>query len=163
VRWLLLVVVGLVACAGAGPARTPGLAVYPDVIERYGEGERGGYVVRARAGADLAAIATDPDDVVEGGIVVWVTEAERARIAARGDVESVEILQPAERRGRAAGEEARIDLFGGATDQDRDEVEAWIVARGGVVTWRGPAALRARVSDEVRAEAARLGPVRWVE
>jgi hypothetical protein len=162
VRWLLLL--AFVACSGvARTPRTPGLAPYPEVIERYAEGERGGYVVALRAGADVAAIATDPDDVVEGGIVVWVGEAERARIAARADVESVEILQPAQRRGARAGDEARIDLFGGATDPERDAVASWIEARGGVVTWRGPAALRARVSDGVRAEAARLGPVRWVE
>jgi hypothetical protein len=156
-----LLLLAFVACSGV--SRTPGGMLYPEVIERYAEGERGGYVVRTRAGADLAAIATDPDDVVEGGIVVWVGEAERARIAARADVESVEILQPAQRRGARAGEEARIDLFGGATVAERDAVAAWIEARGGTVTWRGPAALRARVSDEVRAEAARLGPVRWVE
>jgi hypothetical protein len=135
--------------------------LHPEVIERYADGERGAYVVTVRPGADLAAIATDPDDVVEGGVVVWVDEAERARIAARADVVSVEILQPAHRRGARGGDEARIDVFGG--DAERDAVAAWIEARGGVVTWRGPGALRARVSGDVRAQAARLGPVRWVE
>ena len=174
-RWLVLAIAVCAACA-ASP-RPPGwetvadgVYLYPETIERYAPGDRGGYVVHALTGADaaaraalIAAIATDPDDVVADGVVMRLDEAARARIAARRDVGAIEVLQPAARRGVPAGDEVRIDLFADATDAERDAVAAWLEARGATVTWRGPAALRARAADEVRAATARLGPVRWVE
>jgi len=173
VRWIVVLAV-VAACTstprGAWERVAAGVYLYPETIDRYAPDDRGGYVVHPRAGASaadraalVAAIATDPDDVIDDGVVVRLTEAERARIAARPDVGGVDVLQPAARRGVRAGDDARIDLFGGASDAERDAVAAWLERRGATVTWRGPAALRALVSDEVRAAAARVGPVRWVE
>jgi hypothetical protein len=184
VRWLLLLV-ALAGCSGTTRRVDPweivrfeagSLYVYPEVIERYAPQDRGGYVVHPKPGADAEARAAliealapaDPDDIVDDGVVMRLGEAERAEVAARGDVGAVEILQPERRRGmlwdhEAAVAEVRIDLFTGADDAERDAVAAWLEKRGAIVQWRGPAALRARVPQDAIPEVARLGPVRWVE
>ena len=176
VRWIL-VIAAVAACSGAPPRATPwqiaapGLYLYPEVIEAYAPDDPGGYVVRPPAGATAAEraamIATldpvDPDDVVGDGVVMRLDAAARDRIAAQAGVGAVEILQPSARLGPAGGDEVRVDLFAGASDAERDLVAAWLEARGATVVWRGPAALRARGAEDLRAELARLGPVRWVE
>jgi hypothetical protein len=181
-RSILVVVVAVGACSGAPrhaaePWQRAGtLYVYPEVIERYAPDDRGGYVVHPTPGADGAAREAliealdpaDPDDIVEDGVVMRLGAAERDQVAARADVGSVEILQPARRRGMlwdktAPVAEVRIDLFAGADDAERDAVAAWLESRGGIVQWRGPAALRARAPQDAIEDVARLGPVRWVE
>ena len=176
VRWIL-VIVAVAACAGAPPRpapwqlAAPGLYLYPEVIEAYAPDDPGGYVVRPPAGASAAEraalIATldplDPDDVVGDGVVMRLEPAERDRVAAQAGVGAVEILQPEARLGPAGDGEVRVDLFAGASDAERDLVASWLEARGATVVWRGPAALRAQGAAPLRAELARLGPVRWVE
>lgn len=152
------------------------LYLYPDPIERYAPDDPGGYIVRPVAGASPEARAalidalapSDPDDILGDGVVMRLDAATRDAIAARPDVGAVELLQPRDRRGmlwdqEAAIAEVRIELFVGAPDAERDAVAAWLEARGGIVMWRGPAALRARVPQDAIVDAARLGPVRWVE
>jgi hypothetical protein len=166
----------IAACSGAprGAAEPwqvvagePALYLYPEVIDRYAPDDAGGYVVYPAPGAgaaDRAALIAaldppDPDDIVGDGVVVRLDAAARGRLDAR-----VEILQPAARRAaRIDPGDVRIDLFAGASDAERDAVARWLEARGGEVTWRGPAALRARVPEAALPEVARLGPVRWVE
>ncbi|MCB9560672.1 MAG: hypothetical protein H6709_24670 [Kofleriaceae bacterium] len=158
------------------PGATHALYLYPEVIERYAPDDAGGYLVHAPAGADGAARAAliaslappDPDDVVRDGVVVRLDAAGRDALAGRADVGAVEVLQPADRLGflwdqDAAVAEVRVDLFVGASDDERDAVAAWLEGRGAVVVWRGPAALRARVPQDAIRDLARLGPVRWVE
>jgi hypothetical protein len=188
VRWFLVVVATAVACSrGGGGARAPGPApvevvasgpvyFYPEEIAAYPADDRGAYLVRPIAGATAAQRAAlidslappDPDDIIEDGVVLRLSAEQRAQLAARDDVGAIEILQPARRRGllwdkEAAVAEVRIDLFADAADDERDAVARWLEKRGAIVLWRGPAALRARVPQDAIAEAARLGPVRWVE
>lgn len=171
----MLLIAAAAACSGA-PGRSaswhavagePGLYQYPETIDRYAPGDRGGYVVSPPAGATAAERAAliasldpaDPDDIVGDGVVVRLDAAARDRLGAR-----VEILQPAARRAaRHDPDDVRIDLFADASDAERDAVARWLEHRGATVTWRGPAALRAKVPEAVIDEVARLGPVRWVE
>lgn len=176
-----LVVVAACASKPARPAEpwqsvAPGLYLYPEVIERYAPDDRGGYLVRPPAGATAeqrdalidALAPADRDDIIADGVVTRLDLAGRDQVAARADVGAVAILQPEDRRGQfwdrdAAVAEVRIDLFADASDAERDAVATWLESRNGMVMWRGPAALRARLPRDVIAEVARLGPVRWVE
>lgn len=161
---ILLVASGCGGCGRAPAPATPwqpvadALYLYPETIDRYAPDDRGGYVVTPPG----AVAAADPDDVTGDGVAVRLGAAEVEALRARPGV-TVAILQPAARRGAIGDEDVRIDLFGDASDAERDAVAAWLEQRGATVTWRGPAALRAHVAPEVAAEAARLGPVRWVE
>lgn len=182
----MFLLIAAAACSGrtAGP-RAPdpwqrvepaGAAValyaYPETIERYAPEDRGAYVVRVPDGPERRAVleglgATD-DITGEDGYVVRLAAAERDAVAARAGVSGVEILQPAARRSplvdrTAARPEARIDLFRDATPDEVAAVAAWIVERGGTVSWKGRIAVRAEAPREVLSEAARLSPVRWVE
>jgi hypothetical protein len=173
VRWIVLLA-AVAACSGAPRpaawqvvAGEPALYLYPERIEAYAPGDPGGYIVSPPAGAtaaDRAALIAaldpaDPDDIVGDGVVVRLDAAAKDRLGAR-----VEILQPAARRAaRHDPADVRIDLFAGTGDAERDAVARWLEARGATVSWRGPAALRAKVPEAVIEEVARLGPVRWVE
>ncbi len=188
-RGLVVLIALAVACAcGSKPPPRPAdpwelldasgarLYYYPEVIERYAPDDAGGYIVRPRAGASAAERAAliealapaDADDIIDDGVVMRLDAGARDAVAARAEVGGVELLQPARRRGflwerDVASAEVRIDLFVGAPDAERDAVAAWLAKRGGVVIWRGAAALRARVPQDAIVDVARLGPVRWVE
>jgi hypothetical protein len=190
VRWLVVALL-LVACGVACGSRPPPrpadpweivdaggarLYYYPETIERYAPDDAGGYVVRPPPGASaeqraalIEALApADPDDIVGDGVVMRLDAAARDAVASRTEVGAVDVLQPADRRGflwdkDAAIAEVRIELFEGAPDAERDAVGKWLETRGAMVTWRGKAALRARVPQDAIVDVARLGPVRWVE
>jgi hypothetical protein len=156
---------------GAGGAR---LYEYPDDATRFAPGDRGAYVVTARddtpagrrALRDALAREVGPaaaGDAGAGGLVVRLDPGARQRVAALAAVGAVTPLPPTARRGPIASAAIRIDLFGDATPAEADAVAAWIGARGGTVTTRGATWLDADLGAAAAAEAARLGPVRWVE
>lgn len=175
--------VGLAGCPRGAPERPeapagervqlPGVAIalyaYPETIAAYVEADRGAYVVRIADGVDGARAALEAqagDDVLgDDGLVLRLTSAERAAVAARPGVVEVRPLQPAERRAARAPEPStlRIDLFADASADETAAVAAWIASVGGSVTWRGATALVAALPPAQIAAAARLSPVRWVE
>jgi hypothetical protein len=184
---LASVVAVLVACHGTPPStprpaepwqrlELPGapvaLFLYPDPIERYAPDDRGAYLVHVTEGVErraaLEELGSSDDIAGADGFVLRLSEAERATALTRPGITGVQILQPADRRSLLVDRttelpEARIDLFRDASPDEVAAVAAWIEARGGRVLWKGRLALRARLPREALAEAARLGPVRWVE
>lgn len=185
-----LVIAALGGCpkaAGPGPypavvasgerLMVPGAAValyaYPDTIVAYPVEDRGAYEVRLAAGPDGDRVRAEwggrLDDLVDDGYAVRLGADERTRLAATAGVIAVVPLQPAQRRSTRApvvteGQaDVRLDLFADVSTDEGAAVAAWIEWRGGAVTWRGRAALTARLAVDDIAAAARLSPVRWVE
>lgn len=149
------------------------LYAYPDPIVRYAPDDRGGYVVHlaGEAGARraLAIELRAGDDVVgDDGYVLRLTEAEATALAARAGVTAVTPLAASARLGAMIDRsselpEVRIELFADARADEVEAMAAWVAWRGGTVSWTGRTALRARLPLEVRADAARLSVVRWIE
>ena len=149
------------------------LYAYPDTITAYAPDDRGAYVVRIggdeAARRALAAELGAADDLIgDDGYVARLGAAEATALSGRAGVVAVTPLQPRDRLGAMIDRtvelpEIRVDLFADARPDEVEAVAAWIVWRGGTVSWRGRTALRARVPLEARTEAARLSVVRWIE
>lgn len=155
------------------PPGAVALYAYPDAITRYAPDDRGAYVVRV-SGDEVArrAVADElraGDDLAgDDGYVVRLDGAAAVALAARPGIASVAPLQPGDRLSAMIDRsserpEVRIDLFADARPDEVEAVAAWIVWRGGTVSWRGRTALRARLPLEVREAAAHLSVVRWIE